>query len=571
MDLEMPCPTFSVLTVRIWEGRDLAAKDIGGTSDPYCIYGFCDKKGRWLRGNGVSDVQMTAVVEKCLAPKWLTKEVDFRLPEGKVADFRVEVWDKDKMSKDDFMGCVLFPYDELQEGEEKDQWFALQEREQKRRDKVSGEIRISYTYNSAASLKRRWEEARDALEQERTERSRKRGRTIARSNVHRWLTVIEQADEEEEWIEAAIELHTWTYNATENVKFFFNCKYFPKLMKAIRTRLSANPDHRLFTALACGVIGNVALVPEYHAQIFEEGGHEFCLQSVKYITVKHYREHADACCLLIYPFTNLTADSETCTEEKRVLANLVASLMAEVLGKLSKVVVDLDYLVTLVAGTLANVVESMGSAPANNEKVVMQVAHVFDNWPGLAEALSHCAYVFRCLSEDESSAPLLQKASEVVVNGLCKSIMSQFGGSAPNFDKNEALACTVVPSLAYFSWICNKKLLTTTVGKAPIFLELAQVLKEYTLNTYICHNTVNIIYACLARGSQPEVTKEIEMAAHKLMPALTKTLKMYARHQHIVQLGAKIVKTLQQCSSLEDELRRCDIARLIEAAPLPTN
>ena len=61
------------------------------------------------------------------------------------------------------------------------------------------------------------------------------------------------------------------------------------------------------------------------------------------------------------------------------------------------------------------------------------------------------------------------------------------------------------------------------------------------------------------------------MAAHKLVPALTKTLKIYARHQHIMQLGAKIVKTLQQCPDMEEELRKCDTARLIEAAPLPAS
>lgn len=570
MDINLPCPTFSVLTVRIWEGRDLAVKDIGGTSDPYCIYGFCDRKGKWLQGHGVSDVQLTAVVEKCLAPKWLTKEVDFKLPEGKVADFRVEVWDKDKMSKDDFMGCVVFPYESLEEDGEKDQWFPLAQREQKKKEKVSGDIRISYTFNSAATLKKRWEEGREALEQERTERSRKRGRTIARSNVHRWLTLIEQAEEEEEWVEAAIELHTWSYNAAENIKFFFNCKYFPKLMKGIRARMSSNPNHRLFTALACGIIGNVALLPEYHAMIFEEAGHELCLQSTKLITVAHFRENPDACCLLIYPFTNLTLEQETCSEEKRLLAELVVARLAEVLGKLSRVVVDLEILVTLVVGTIANVVDNLGPKCAQDENVVRQISQVFANWPGSSEALSHCAFIVRNLSEDESSAALLQQTSDIVVQGLCSSVMSQYGGTSPNFDKNEGLASTVVPLLAFYTWIGNKKLLTTTVGKAPIFLELAQVLKEFTLNTYICHNTVNIIYACLARGSQADVVKEIAMAAHKLVPALTKTLKIYARHQHIMQLGAKIVKTLQQCPDMEEELRKCDTARLIEAAPLPS-
>ncbi len=108
------------------KGEDLPALDPMGTSDPYCIM----KLGR--------DVQQTSVQYKTLSPLWnetFVFEVD-KLPQvafsGQTARkstvpyviplcelmyyITIDIWDKDKLNRDDFIGRVMVPLTTLPDG-----------------------------------------------------------------------------------------------------------------------------------------------------------------------------------------------------------------------------------------------------------------------------------------------------------------------------------------------------------------------------------------------------------------------------------------------------------------------
>lgn len=54
-----------VVNVTIKAGRDLAAKDLNGKSDPYCIIGLCQSNHRF-----VGPRKRTPIVNKTLQPVW---------------------------------------------------------------------------------------------------------------------------------------------------------------------------------------------------------------------------------------------------------------------------------------------------------------------------------------------------------------------------------------------------------------------------------------------------------------------------------------------------------------------
>ena len=74
---------------------DLPAKDLSGTSDPYCII------------SAGSQRQRTAIIKKHLNPVW-NETFILRAEDVKRSDGRVlfEVWDSDDWTADDFIGKV---------------------------------------------------------------------------------------------------------------------------------------------------------------------------------------------------------------------------------------------------------------------------------------------------------------------------------------------------------------------------------------------------------------------------------------------------------------------------------
>lgn len=95
--------TTQVLRVRIIAGTNLAKKDIFGASDPYVRITLF----RGDRENGVIDITQTKTKKKTLNPKW-NEEFLFRVnPRDNRLLF--EVFDENRLTRDDFLGLVEIP------------------------------------------------------------------------------------------------------------------------------------------------------------------------------------------------------------------------------------------------------------------------------------------------------------------------------------------------------------------------------------------------------------------------------------------------------------------------------
>ncbi|XP_036435740.1 LOW QUALITY PROTEIN: ras GTPase-activating protein 4 [Colossoma macropomum] len=101
------------LRCRVLEARDLAKKDRNGASDPFVR----------VRYNGKS--HESAVVKKSCYPRW-NESFEFELDDT-LADslLCVEVWDWDLVSRNDFLGKVLFNINRLQSAQQEEGWFRL--------------------------------------------------------------------------------------------------------------------------------------------------------------------------------------------------------------------------------------------------------------------------------------------------------------------------------------------------------------------------------------------------------------------------------------------------------------
>lgn len=133
------------LRVNVLKGRNLAAKDRRGTSDPYLIVSLGNSR------------ESTPTISKTLNPDW---NVTFDLPISGVPLLECICWDRDRFGKD-YMGEFDIPLDEIfREGETQHQptWYTLESKRKRGKKKesiVSGEILIQFslldTANSSAS------------------------------------------------------------------------------------------------------------------------------------------------------------------------------------------------------------------------------------------------------------------------------------------------------------------------------------------------------------------------------------------------------------------------------------
>ncbi|XP_078083547.1 RAS protein activator like 1 [Mustelus asterias] len=97
------------------EARDLAPRDISGTSDPFARVVFNNKTTE------------TATIKKTRFPHW-NEVFEFELEDGLPTEgmsFTVEVWDWDMVGKNDFLGKVDFNLDALQKTQMAKGWFRL--------------------------------------------------------------------------------------------------------------------------------------------------------------------------------------------------------------------------------------------------------------------------------------------------------------------------------------------------------------------------------------------------------------------------------------------------------------
>jgi phosphatidylserine decarboxylase len=119
-----------VLRARVIKAKDLAAKDRGGTSDPYLVLTLGDAK------------EATPVVNKNLNPEW---NQTFDLPIVGVQSMLLEVvlWDKDRFGKD-YLGEFDIALEDLFSGgavNQEEHWYPVESRKPgKKKSIVTGEV-----------------------------------------------------------------------------------------------------------------------------------------------------------------------------------------------------------------------------------------------------------------------------------------------------------------------------------------------------------------------------------------------------------------------------------------------
>ncbi|KAI9223540.1 phosphatidylserine decarboxylase-domain-containing protein [Blastocladiella britannica] len=126
------------LRVQIFAARNLLAKDMNGSSDPFVVVEL-----------GKQSLK-TQIVMKNLNPEW-NEELDFELPMPPPLSLKLTVWDWDKVGRNDFLGVAYIPIEEVLTQRMDDQsmaaadrsainWLPLRQRSASSR--VQGEIQI---------------------------------------------------------------------------------------------------------------------------------------------------------------------------------------------------------------------------------------------------------------------------------------------------------------------------------------------------------------------------------------------------------------------------------------------
>eukprot|EP01095_Lingulamoeba_sp_RSL-Kostka_P006266 TRINITY_DN1959_c3_g1_i1.p1 TRINITY_DN1959_c3_g1~~TRINITY_DN1959_c3_g1_i1.p1 ORF type:complete len:506 (+),score=124.47 TRINITY_DN1959_c3_g1_i1:18-1535(+) len=126
-------------------GFDLAIKDSTGSSDPYCKIEYLD-----LNDKKTGTVVKSKVIKQDLNPIWNFTIFDSEEQEilSKYSGIYVEVWDKDLIGKDDFMGQGILKFSEIKKFVKDDIINTTQlttsklilESRKKKKDRVSGFI-----------------------------------------------------------------------------------------------------------------------------------------------------------------------------------------------------------------------------------------------------------------------------------------------------------------------------------------------------------------------------------------------------------------------------------------------
>ncbi|XP_014555989.1 hypothetical protein COCVIDRAFT_100934 [Bipolaris victoriae FI3] len=132
---EQPAPAGLVLRVNVIKGRDLAAKDRSGTSDPYLVLTLGDAK------------VTTPAINKQLNPEW-NETLELPIVGEQSLLLEVVCWDKDRFGKDYMGEFDVILEDHFQNGltQQEPQWFPLEARRSgKKKSVVSGEIQMQFT------------------------------------------------------------------------------------------------------------------------------------------------------------------------------------------------------------------------------------------------------------------------------------------------------------------------------------------------------------------------------------------------------------------------------------------
>ncbi|XP_014664706.1 PREDICTED: multiple C2 and transmembrane domain-containing protein 1-like isoform X2 [Priapulus caudatus] len=116
------------LTVKVFKARDLAAADLGGKSDPFCVLELVNAR------------LQTHTEYKTLTPEW-NKIFTFNVKDIHSV-LEVTVYDEDRNKTVEFLGKVAIPLLQINNGERK--WYALKDKKMTRR--VKGEILLEMDF-----------------------------------------------------------------------------------------------------------------------------------------------------------------------------------------------------------------------------------------------------------------------------------------------------------------------------------------------------------------------------------------------------------------------------------------
>jgi len=126
---------FDTFVINVTEARHVASMDKSGTSDPYIV----------LKSSFNTQRFKTKVQKKNLTPKW-DQEFKFFTTKAE-GSIQLQMFDKDFISKDEFMGEVKLQLADYADGYDHDKWIPLENEPQKKKiDKAQGEVRIKVKF-----------------------------------------------------------------------------------------------------------------------------------------------------------------------------------------------------------------------------------------------------------------------------------------------------------------------------------------------------------------------------------------------------------------------------------------
>ncbi|KJE91986.1 hypothetical protein CAOG_03028 [Capsaspora owczarzaki ATCC 30864] len=125
------------LSVRVVSGQGLAAKDMNGLSDPYCLVSFESHQFKTKR------------ILETLNPVW-DETFEFPILCGESSLLRVTVFDWDKLSRDDFLGFVVIDITTLVPESKHQELFVLRQRSSD--DEISGSVTLEMLVRSKKAI-----------------------------------------------------------------------------------------------------------------------------------------------------------------------------------------------------------------------------------------------------------------------------------------------------------------------------------------------------------------------------------------------------------------------------------
>ena len=226
-----------------------------------------------------------------------------------------------------FRGHIRLNPSQLEEGITIDSWYKLESRNDQ--DVVSGEIRVSFTYQSETMLLKQKALDTDKLAKDSHIETRKK--TLVSPNIGEWTKLISDSEEPAVWLEASIELYEWLLNDLNEPSVLLESGFVTKLTAAARYRVEQCPklpvrflaisrrllDSKLqvatnaFWNIVCGIFGKLADLPGFQEVLYREKADQFCFDQIRFATPEFHREARQSCLLLLLPYFSFFSQRES--------------------------------------------------------------------------------------------------------------------------------------------------------------------------------------------------------------------------------------------------------------------